>query len=121
SVKSQTTISKPGSYVLSRNITNNSASGANSVLVTASNVTINLQGFVIAAGGTSTGAGIIANPGVTNLVISNGTITGFDGAGVSAGAGARISTLNVTNNGSGITCGTGCMVGGNVIQNNSGA
>jgi len=47
SVKPQSTISKSGSYTLTRNIVNNSKNGADSVLVTASNVTINLLGYTI--------------------------------------------------------------------------
>lgn len=125
SVAAQSTITKPGSYVLTRNITNNSSKGANSVLIKSSNVTIDLQGFVISATGSATGGGILIDPQapspITNVVIRNGIITGFQGAGVSAGTGARISGLNVTNNGSGISCGTGCVVRDNVIQGNAGA
>src|SRR5262245_30140096 len=59
SVAAQSTITKPGSYVLTRNITNNSSKGANSLLIKSSNVTVDLQGFVISATGSSTGGGII--------------------------------------------------------------
>ncbi len=111
--------------MLNRNITNGSASGANSVLIKSSNVTIDLQGFIISATGSATGGGIVIdpqNPNITNVVIRNGTITGFDGAGVLAGAGARISGLiTATGNGSGISCGTGCVVRDSVIQGNTGA
>ena len=118
-VKAQSVISKPGSYVLNKNITNTSKNGQDSVAVTAPNVTIDLQGFVISATGSNTGAGINAT-GQSNVVIRNGIITGFDGPAIIGGNTSNISAIVATGNGSGITCGTGCLVSNNIIQGNTG-
>ncbi len=117
--KPQTTISKSGSYVLNKNIINSSKSGADSVLVTAPNVTIDLQGFEIMSTNTGTGNGINAT-GQSNVVIYNGIIMGFGGAAIVAGSGARISGITATGNGSGINCGVGCLARDNVLQSNTG-
>ena len=116
--KAQSIISKPGSYVLNKNIVNGKTS-ADSVQITASNVTLDLQGFSITATAASTGAAINAS-GQSNVVIRNGIITGFGGPAIVTGTAAKISGMTVTGNGSGITCGVGCLARDNVIQGNSG-
>jgi hypothetical protein len=118
-VKAQTIINKPGSYILNKNITNGQANKA-SVAVTASNVTIDLQGFVISST-VATNAAAIDATGQSNVVIRNGTITGFAGPAIIAGNNASISAITATGNGSGFTCGTGCLVSNNVISGNTGA
>lgn len=117
--KAQSIISKPGSYILNKNITNTSKNGQDSVAVTASNVTIDLQGFVISATGSSTGAGINAT-GQSNVVIRNGIITGFDGPAIVMGNNGSVSAITATANGSGITCGSGCLVANSILQGNLG-
>jgi hypothetical protein len=117
--KPQTTISKSGSYILNKNITNTSKNGQDSVAVTASNVTIDLQGFVISATGSNTGAGINAT-GQSNVVIRNGIITGFTGPAMILGNNSNISAITATENGSGITCVSGCLVSNSIIQGNTG-
>ncbi len=117
--KPQTTISKSGSYILNRNLVNSSKNGADTVLVTASNVTIDLQGFTIMSTASTTGNGINAT-GQSNVVIRNGVITGFGGAAIITGNNGSISAITATGNGSGITCGIGCLASGNVIQGNTG-
>jgi hypothetical protein len=143
--KALAVINKPGSYVLSRNIVNSRA-GANSVQVTASNVTIDLQGFEIMSTTSSTGDGIDA-AGQSNVVIRNGIITGCGGpaiiagnnanisgitasanssaagagASIQAGNGSQIVSNTVTSSGAGgISCGVGCFVRNNVVQLNTG-
>ncbi len=118
-VKPQSTISKPGSYVLNKNIVNSSKNGADSVLVTASNVTIDLQGFTIMLTVSTTGNGINAT-GQSNVVIRNGIIMGFGGAAIVTGNNGSISAITATGNGSGITCGIGCLASGNILQGNTG-
>ena len=144
-VKAQSVISKPGSYVLNKNITNTSKNGQDSVAVTAPNVTIDLQGFVISATGSNTGVGINAT-GQSNVVIRNGIITGFDGPAIIGGTAANISGITATGdasagggasiqagNGSqildntvttggavGISCLVGCLARDNVLQANTG-
>src|ERR1700730_10052001 len=60
SVRALSVISRSGSYVLSRNIVNNSRNGADAVQVTAPDVVIDLSGFTIAGTGSNTGTGINA-------------------------------------------------------------
>lgn len=115
-----TIISRPGSYVLNRNIVN-ARPGVDSVDVTASNVTIDLQGFAITSSVAGTGVGI-NSAGVSNVIIRDGTINGQGGAGISAGNATNISDLVVSGNGgSGISCGAGCLISNNIVQGNAGA
>jgi hypothetical protein len=116
--KAMTVITKPGSYVLSRNLTVTRA-GIDGVLISSSNVTLNLQGFVI-TGNSSANNGIEVAAGENNVVIAAGIITGFGEAGVLAGQGTNISGLTVQGNGTGITCGIGSLVQDNIIQGNTG-
>ena len=116
-VKAQTIINKSGSYVLNGNIVNKRVNAA-SVSVTVPNVTINLQGFSITSTVASP-AGIDAT-GQSNVVVTNGIISGFGGPAIIAGPAATISGITATGNGSGISCGPGCLARGNVLQGNSG-
>jgi hypothetical protein len=117
--KAQNVISKPGSYILNKNITNTSKNGAISLMITASNVTIDLQGFVISATGSNSGAAISA-VGTSNVVVRNGIITGFDGAAIILGNNSNVTSITATGNGSGITCGSGCLVSNCIVQGNTG-
>ena len=150
SVRPLSTISRSGSYVLNRNLVNNSRSGADAVQITTSNVVLDLSGFSIGCTGSNTGNGINAT-GQTNIVIRNGVISGCGGQAIitgasssisgitasgnsttasvgpaiQAGAGSVISSNLVSGSGSGnggVSCGsgTGCLVRDNVIQNNGG-
>jgi hypothetical protein len=143
--KAVTILRAPGSYVLVRNLVDNRA-GFDAVEVTASDVTIDMQGFSI-IGSSGTGIGINAT-GVSNVVIRNGIITGMGGGAIVTGTNANISgitasgnsTAGITNppsiqagNGSnisnntvttgntgGIGCALACLVRGNVLQSNAG-
>jgi hypothetical protein len=115
--KAMTVISKPGSYLLSRNLTVTRA-GIDGVLITSPNVTLNLQGFTV-SGNSSANNGINAT-GQNNVVIVDGIVTGFGGTAVIAGDAANISALTVTANGSGINCSIGSLVQGNIIHANTG-
>jgi hypothetical protein len=142
-------ISRPGSYVISRDVVNNSRTGANTILITTSDVVLDLQGFSIISTGSNTGAGVDAT-GQTNIVIRDGIITGFGGPAVITGANSNISGITATGNSTtastgaaiqagmgsvisqnvvngstgsgngGISCGIGCLVQNNVIQGNAG-
>jgi hypothetical protein len=140
-----TVLRNPGSYVLVRDLVDNRA-GFDAVQVTASNVTIDMQGFSI-LGASGTGIGINAT-GQSNVVVHNGIITGMGGGAIVTGANANISgitasgnsTAGITNppsiqagNGSnisgdtvtggmtgGIACAEACLVRGNVLQSNAG-
>jgi hypothetical protein len=117
-VKAQALINRSGSYVLARNLVNGKA-GAVAISITVPNVTLDLQGFSVLCTTASTGAGIDAT-GQANVAIRNGIITGCGGAAIIAGTASSISAITATNNGSGITCGIGCVAGGNIIQGNTG-
>ncbi|MDP1660993.1 MAG: hypothetical protein Q8L55_03675 [Phycisphaerales bacterium] len=78
------TIATPGSYVLTGNIT--PAAGTNGILVSASNVTVDLNGYTV-AGASNTFTGVVLTGGASAVVIRNGTVTGFS-AGVAAGPGS---------------------------------
>jgi hypothetical protein len=144
--RSLTILRNPGSYVLVRDLVDNRA-GFDAVQITASNVTIDIQGFSIIGTVAGTGIGINAN-GQSNVVIQNGIITGMAGGAIVTGANVNISkvtasansTAGITNppsimagNGSnisddtvsggntgGIGCAEACLVRGNVLQSNAG-
>jgi hypothetical protein len=103
------TISTPGKYVLKKDLTLNS--GGTAITVTASNVTINLNGFTLIDGPVpNQNIGVNAD-GVDNLIIQNGTISQFQGAAgiqISSGSGHMLQNLQVQSFGNaGITL-TGC-------------
>jgi hypothetical protein len=82
------TISVPGSYYLTTNLT---VSSGNAITIAANGVTLDLNGFTIASTAPSAaGYGILMNSGLSDLTIFNGHIRG-----------------GVTNNGSGIYSGSG--------------
>jgi hypothetical protein len=149
SVRPLSIINRSGSYVLNRNIVNNSRVGADAVEITASDVVIDLAGFTIACTGTNTGNGINAT-NQTDIVIRDGVITGCGGQAIITGANSNISGITATGNSTtasigaaiqagmgsvisqnvvngstgsgngGISCGIGCLVQNNVIQGNAG-
>jgi hypothetical protein len=117
--KAQSVLNRPGSYVLVRNIVNSRA-GADALLINTPDVTLDLQGFSIICTKPTTGAGIDAT-GQINIVIRNGIISGCGGPAVIGGTGVTVSGITASQNGSGITCGVGCLVHDNLIQGNLGS
>ena len=120
-------ISTSGSYKLIENLIC-STQDVNAIEITASDVTIDLNGLTITGPGQSTGSsgdGIYAD-NVKNITIKNGLIQDFRGNGIDIlGSTACESTnvLNVTayNNGEfGIICGIGGTISGCTANNNSG-
>ena len=86
------TITNPGSYYLTTNLT---VSGGNGISIATNGVTLDLNGFTIASTAPSAaGFGILLNSGLRNLTILNGFIQG-----------------GVTNNGSGVYSGSGFLYG----------
>jgi hypothetical protein len=125
-VRALSVINRSGSYVLNRNIVNNSRTGADSVQITVPNVVLDLSGFSIICTGTSTGAGINATA-QTNVVIRDGIITGCGGPAIIGGTNANISGITATGNatatsglGAAIQAGTGSQISSNIV-NGSGA
>ncbi len=86
------TISQPGSYYLTTNLT---VSSGDAITIAANNVTLDLNGFTIASTAASaTGIAILLSGGRTNIAIYNGHISS-----------------GVTNNGSGTYGGSGFNTG----------
>ena len=91
-----TTISTSGKYVLKSDLTLNG--GSTAITVTASDVTINLEGFTLVDGSVPNQHTGISADGVDNLVIENGTISQFQGGGgilISSGSGHLLQNLEV--------------------------
>ena len=139
------TIDAAGSYRLTSNLAlvNN---GQRGIEITASNVTIDLNGFEIgcdscaSAGG---GAGVFAGASVTNITVRNGTIrspggpgVGLDATehrvenmqilgalthGIDVGPRSRVIGNTIENSSSlGITCDSSCDIQNNVVTNSGG-
>ncbi|MBI5765333.1 MAG: right-handed parallel beta-helix repeat-containing protein [Planctomycetes bacterium] len=107
------TISQSGSYVLMGEI--NAASfpgGPDGIVITASNVTLDLNGFTL-IGEAGSGSGISVPDNINNLRITNGTIRDWGGSGVDAGdaTNSQYSNLCAVNNGAnGLRFGNHCTV-----------
>lgn len=69
------TIKKSGTYTFDQNLT--SAGDGGAIVVEASNVVIDLTGFVLASS-TGSGTGVFNNAESANIIIQNGTISGFE-------------------------------------------
>lgn len=77
------TVSAPGSYYLTTNFTG-SATITNAIVILADNVTLDLNGFILAGPSASAGSAISV-PGVQRrLVVRNGIIRGWNGSGLNA-------------------------------------
>jgi hypothetical protein len=106
-----TTIGKPGSYVLTRNLT----AAGDCVVIAADFVTLDLAGWVITGDG-STGRGVTG--GGRGITVRNGTVTGFS-LGVMLGAGAVVEKVRAIDNGgdgAGIATGSSSMISGNTVS-----
>jgi len=124
-------ITKSGSYQLQSNIVITNAD-TTAILVTADNVTIDLNGFTIMGPNVCTGSGetLVCNNngdgmGIDagdrqNIKVYNGTIRGMGNKGIQAGVGSIIESVRVISNGAhGITVGSG-RVSGNTATGNNG-
>jgi hypothetical protein len=130
------TISRPGSYRLASNL--NVPADAAGLILFASGVTIDLNGFQI-AGSSADGTGISALHARQAIVVRNGSVTGFGrgidlrglasdvrditafgnaAAGIVVGSGAIVSGNRVFNNAIGIEAGTSSVVSNNIVQFN---
>jgi hypothetical protein len=138
-------ITQAGSYYLTAN-TNSKVSGVNGIKITASNVTIDLNGYTLSTIGTSLSA-IVTEGARNNITIRNGVLVGWDSAtidltaggngantgsllenlrvsdgaqaGVIAGADAVIRVCTVSGNtGAGITTGANSLIADCIVRNN---
>jgi len=119
-------IDKAGSYRLCRNLTVPTAD-TTAILVTASDVTIDLGGFSIAGPTVCDGSSCspsgegkgVSAARISNLTVRNGTIRGMGSNGLEAGANARVEGVRVIGNGRhGIAVGTTCSLVGNLATRN---
>lgn len=114
------TISSPGSYVVTRNL---SLASGNGISVTASDVTIDLNGFVLTGTAGGGGHGIHVATGLENVTLQNGVLRNWGADGVHARGtdNVRIDKLRVHGcAGDGIEMSRG-TVSGIVSSGNSGA
>ncbi|HEY6070720.1 MAG TPA: right-handed parallel beta-helix repeat-containing protein, partial [Chthoniobacterales bacterium] len=142
------TISMPGSYYLTANLTGS----GQGITISADNVTLDLNGFALIGGGSGQ-AGINVSGAHKNITIRNGTVRGWANGGVNAanatnsmvqglrisnntamsaflnagglsiGAGSTVKDCVVTQNTNchGIAAGRACLVTGCVVSGNSAA
>jgi hypothetical protein len=113
------TITQPGSYYLTANRTETVASSAG-IWIQTNDVTLDLNGFTLRGGVYSQG-GIYVTPGVSNIVISHGTVAGWLTGGITAAGVYRCQILNVdvaNNLSGGISVGPDSrIIGCNVVNN----
>jgi parallel beta-helix repeat protein len=132
-------ITTPGSYVLASNL--QPAANKTGVLVNATEVSIDLNGFRMNGGGGTAGIGVDGHQ--RSLTVRNGTIRNFGFAGIhSIGALMIVDNMRVEENGQfgvyveangyarivnstifgngydGISCGNSCHIEGNIISAN---
>lgn len=104
------TITSPGAYYLTTNLTG--VSGQNGISVNASYVTIDLRGFAI-VGVSGSINGITAAVPVTNLVVQNGSLSGWGQNGINGFLASfdQYTDLFLSGNGgSGLFTGTGDQI-----------
>ncbi len=78
------TISNPGSYYLTTNLTG--VSGNSGITIFSGNVVLDLGGFTL-QGVPGSGYGVYVSSTLTNLVVRNGTLTGWGNSGLDAYSG----------------------------------
>ena len=106
-----------GSYVLTGDLIPPGATGA--LVLGASNVEIDLNGFTI----TSTGGGGaigIDSAGFSGLTVRGGVIDGFGGAAIAAGSESKVIETKLSNNGAGVTGAGNCLIVMNTVAFNAG-
>ncbi len=119
--RSAAQVTKSGSYFLDRNLTS-ALIGGSIISVTASNVTINLNGFsIVGRGGAGTKVVGINAPGTSGVTIVNGTITLVLGTGIVLGRSSTLAGVQlISNNVDGMDCISTCLVTNNIVSGNLG-
>jgi hypothetical protein len=100
-------ITSSGSYYLTRNI----GYGDNGLVISADDVTIDLNGFSLLGPGTGSGNGIFVSGTHKNLTVRNGEIHGFGGHGISASTTDNVVVEHVTVSDNGAAPATGMALG----------
>jgi hypothetical protein len=124
------TISVPGSYRLSSNLTAPDAN-TDAIDITASHVTIDLNGFSIigptvcslnqntCSPNNGSGVGISGYSNTSNIAVLNGDIHGMGSQGIILLGFGRVENVHVSSNGyAGISVGEGSKVSSCVVSNN---
>jgi hypothetical protein len=101
------TISAPGYYYLTRNLT---SIGGNGITVNADHVTLDLMGFVL--GGPPAGFTDGINITTNNVEVRNGTVRGWFHGVYSSGSGSRAIGVRAVENTSGIILGSDALIKG---------
>ncbi|MFT4536705.1 MAG: hypothetical protein ACJA1A_002373 [Saprospiraceae bacterium] len=84
------TITESGSYYLTESI---DAGGSNGITISASNVTLDLNGYTLLSDGSGPLSAVYCNASISNLVIRNGIISNWGGHGIN---GVNASHCNIT-------------------------
>jgi parallel beta-helix repeat protein len=109
------TISQPGSYRLSSNLT--PPVGTDVIVITTNDVTLDLNGFAI-VGVAGSGRGVNAQ-GRSRIIVTNGIVRGMGSDGVVVGDDSRIERVHaIGNSGDGIQANDGGTVTGNIARDN---
>ena len=114
-------ISQSGSYYLTTNITG--VAGKNGIGIQASNVCLDLSGFALMGGGTSSLSGIEVAGSPANIKICNGLVRDWGNYGVNTAnaGGCEFDHLNATANaGPGLQTGSHSLVVNCIIAGNAG-
>ena len=113
------TISAPGSYYLTTNLTG--ISGQNGITIGANDVALDLRGFVLSGVAGSLDGITAQSPSLQNISVRNGTLRSWGAHGLYSylGQGWQIERLRVFNNGnSGLFMGLGATVKDCVAEGN---
>jgi nitrous oxidase accessory protein NosD len=88
-------ISNPGAYEVRRNFSADESGDA--LVIAASNVTVNLAGHTLSGKGATEGVGIRIMPGVSNVRVFGGALTGFGvGVQVEGASNVRVEDLQIS-------------------------
>ena len=108
-------ITVSGPYVLTKNLT----AAGDCLVVKASNVTIDLGGYVLTGNGTGRGVFADVGFGFRGIVVRNGVVTGFAHGVLLGGFNHVVDDVRVFDmTGSGIYVGDGSLVKGSVASDN---
>lgn len=112
-------ISQPGSYYLTGNVAG--VSGKHGIKITASGVSIDLNGFDL-VGVTGSLSGILTSGTINSICIQNGKVRSWQGSGISASSSSGIllrDLISIGNGATGILCGSSSVVSGCVARGNT--
>jgi parallel beta-helix repeat protein len=120
------TITKPGSYVLTSDIRDCIPCDdlpTDGIIIAASDVTLDLNGFAVVGAPLNSLSGIVVQPGQTNVVVRNGVVRDWAVHGIDASAGQSVHVEGLRasdNGGSGIVVGLGGIVRASTASGNGG-